>query len=211
MRHVVCTLLLWLLTTVPVMASPPIEVRDSVLLLSAIDLKVVGEVGDSMLWNFSEASLGKHPGKLYLLADSLGLPSAVFSGTHYHLSVHSDTLMLRGMEDKSLRITYSLRPVLLVAPLHYGSTQTGTLLGSGVYCDRLHLRFTGIISSRLTLRVNSLHLMVIPCVQFAYTYKMFTMFPCPRSILRSLLSGKSGLSRTCLLGTPSAVLSPLSW
>ena len=29
MRHVVCTLLLWLLTTVPVMASPPIEVRDS--------------------------------------------------------------------------------------------------------------------------------------------------------------------------------------
>lgn len=143
MRHVVCTLLLWLLTTVPVMASPPIEVRDSVLLLSAIDLKVVGEVGDSMLWNFSEASLGKHPGKLYLLADSLGLPSAVFSGTHYHLSVHSDTLMLRGMEDKSLRITYSLRPVLLVAPLHYGSTQTGTLLGSGVYCDRLHLRFSG--------------------------------------------------------------------
>ena len=29
------------------MASPPIEVRDSVLLLSAIDLKTVGEAGDS--------------------------------------------------------------------------------------------------------------------------------------------------------------------
>ena len=143
MRHVVCTLLLWLLTTVPVMASPPIEVRDSILLLSAIDLKAVGEAGDSMLWNFSEASLGKHPGKLYLLADSLGLPSAVFSGTHYHLSVHSDTLMLRGMEDKSLRITYSRSPALLAVPVHYGSTQSGTLLGSGVYCDRLRLRFNG--------------------------------------------------------------------
>ena len=29
MRHVVCTLLLWLLTTVPVMASPPVGARDS--------------------------------------------------------------------------------------------------------------------------------------------------------------------------------------
>ena len=143
MRHVVCTLLLWLLTTVPVMASPPIEVKDSVLLLSTINLKTVGEAGDSMLWDFSEVSLGKHPGKLYLLADSLDLPSAVFSGTHYHLSVHSDTLMLRGMEDKSLRIIYSRSPVLLAVPVHYGSTQTGTLLGSGVYCDRLHLRFSG--------------------------------------------------------------------
>ncbi len=143
MRHVACTLLLWLLTTVPIMASPPIEVRDSVLLLSAINLKTVGEAGDSMLWDFSEVSLGKHPGKLYLLADSLGLPSAVFSGTQYHLSVHSDTLLLRGMEDKSLRIIYSRRPVLLAIPVHYGSTQAGTLLGSGVYCDRLHLRFNG--------------------------------------------------------------------
>ena len=43
MCHVVCTLLQWLLTTVPVMASPPIEVRDCILLLSTIDLKPANE------------------------------------------------------------------------------------------------------------------------------------------------------------------------
>ena len=94
MRHAVCTLLLWIITMVSLMASPPAEVRDSALLLSPIDLKTTGETGDSLLWDFSQVSLGEHPGKLYLLADSLGAPSVIFSATHYQLSVHSDTLVL---------------------------------------------------------------------------------------------------------------------
>lgn len=158
MRHAVCTLLLWLLTMASLMASPPVEVRDSILLLSPIDLKTTGETGDSLLWDFSQVSLGKHPSKLYLFADSLGGPSAIFSATHYQLSVHSDTLMLRGIEDKSLRITYSRSPVLLSAPLRYGSTQTGVLLGDGVYCDRLHLRFNG----HYTLRVDAQGQLITP-------------------------------------------------
>lgn len=46
MRHAVCTLLLWLLTMASLMASPPVEVRDSILLLSPIDLKTTGETGE---------------------------------------------------------------------------------------------------------------------------------------------------------------------
>ena len=40
MRHVVCTLLQWLLTTVPVMASPPIEERDSILLSTLLTSEI---------------------------------------------------------------------------------------------------------------------------------------------------------------------------
>ena len=46
MRHAVCTLLLWLLTMVSLMASPPVEVRDSILLLSPIGPITTGETGE---------------------------------------------------------------------------------------------------------------------------------------------------------------------
>ena len=46
MHHAVCTLLLWLLTMVSLMASPPVEVRDSILLLSPIDPITTGETGE---------------------------------------------------------------------------------------------------------------------------------------------------------------------
>ena len=211
MRHAVCTLLLWLITMVSLMASPPVEVRDSILLLSPIDLKTTGETGDSLLWDFSQVSLGKHPSKLYLFADSLGGPSAIFSATHYQLSVHSDTLMLRGIEDKSLRITYSRSPVLLSAPCAMAARRPEYSLGMECIATACICGSTGIIPCGLMPKASLSHLTVIPCVQSAYTCKMFTMLFCPRSTPPVIPSGKSGLPRIYILGIPLTVPSPLLW
>ncbi len=158
MHRLACNLLLWFLVIAPIFAFSSAEERDSILQLYSIDLKLLEGAGDSMFWDFSQAKLSKHPSRLHLLVDSLGMPSAIFSGTRYQLDSHSDTLLLRGIEDKYRHISYSQGPVLMTIPLCYGNTMTGTFWGKGMYCDRLGLDFSG----HYTMKVDARGLLVTP-------------------------------------------------
>lgn len=158
MLRLACSLYLWLLVTVPFFASSSTVGRNSVLQLYCIDLKSLEEAGDSMFWDFSQVNLGKHPCRLHLLVDSLGVPWVIFSGTRYQLAFRSDTLMLCGIQDKARNINYSQSPVLMTIPLCYGNSVTGTLQGKGMYCDRLGLHFSG----NYTMKVDARGQLVTP-------------------------------------------------
>ena len=130
------------------------------LMKQQIAYKSLGRSGRSVLWNLGEVDvLNERYGLNYLSVPShqSGV-TGVEHGTRYYYAEHGDTLVLEGVENNGMRISYDEVPVELPFPLQYGNELEGIYHGRGIYCDKTPYREYG----RYHLTADAIGTLILP-------------------------------------------------
>lgn len=101
-----------------------------------------GERGENTAWHYDNSFLdAKGYSQTYrITGDSL---LCIEHETEYHYFLENDTLFLKGFENRTTRIKYEVPRIVQVFPFQYGDSISGTYSGSGIYGEKLHIRFSG--------------------------------------------------------------------
>ncbi len=106
-----------------------------------IEFKDPGRAGENVFWDFGKLkTLDKGYSITYSeTADSTGLIAGTEHQTRYFYELKNDSLLLRGYENPTTRMTYNLPETLLTYPFKYGDKIEGHFMGEGTYCDKLQV------------------------------------------------------------------------
>lgn len=117
-----------------------------------------GEKGLQVLWDFSQLlPVDENYELSYTSVSADSITGREHSTLYYYLS-RGDSLLLAGYENNTTLMNYICPEPILVFPFMYGRSSTDYFLGTGNYCNRLHIHVKG----KSTIQADAAGRLVLP-------------------------------------------------
>lgn len=124
-----------------------------------VEYKNPGRAGENVFWNFGKLkTLDNKYTIVYSKPDSANLITGTEHQTRYFYELRNDSLLLRGYENPTTKVTYYMPEVILKFPLAYGNKTDAYYAGKGIYCDKLDVWAYG----KSTSEVDAYGFLILP-------------------------------------------------